>query len=106
MMPSWDSALAALGQRLDERGVRHSVNVAEQAAVLAGTYMVDVEVARLAGLLHDWCKDLGGSELLRQAEAYGIPITEADRSVPYLLHAPVAAAELERAFPGDTRGGT
>lgn len=100
MTPTWDNALAALGQRLDERGVRHSLNVAEMAARLAATYSVDVEVARIAGLLHDWCKDLDGAELIERAEAHGIPITEADRSVPYLLHAPVAAAELKQEFPG------
>lgn len=100
MTPSWEIALAALTERLDERGVRHSVSVASMAESLAETYSLDAEAARLAGLLHDWCKDMSGPELLGRAEALGIPVTEADRAVPYLLHAPVAAEELRHAFPG------
>jgi len=98
--PSWDTALEELGRRLGERGIRHSVNVADMAGHLAETYSVDVEAARLAGLLHDWCKDLDGSELMERAAEHGIPVTDADRAVPYLLHAPVGAVELRRAFPG------
>jgi len=74
--------------------------VAETAAHLAEVYSLDPESARLAGLLHDWCKDLDGSELFDRAEEYGIPVTDADRAVPYLLHAPVGAVELRLAFPG------
>jgi predicted HD superfamily hydrolase involved in NAD metabolism len=95
--PSWETALAALGERLDERGVRHSTGVAAMAERLARTYGLDVDSARLAGLLHDWCKDVSGEELLGRAEALGIPVTDADRAVPYLLHAPVAARELKDA---------
>jgi predicted HD superfamily hydrolase involved in NAD metabolism len=98
--PSWETALAALGERLDERGVRHSTGVAAMAERLARTYGLDVDSARLAGLLHDWCKDVSGEELLGRAEALGIPVTDADRAVPYLLHAPVAARELKDALPG------
>lgn len=103
MTPTYDVALTALGARLDERGVSHSVRVAVMAAHLAETYDLDTEEARLAGLLHDWCKNMTGPELLERAGILGIPVTDADRAVPYLLHAPVAAAALKRAFPGISR---
>ncbi len=99
MTALWDTARAALEGRLGQEGMRHSLGVAETAARLAETYGVDVEDARLAGLLHDWSKDASASELFAAAEAYGIAITEVDRAVPYLLHAPVAAAELRALLP-------
>jgi predicted HD superfamily hydrolase involved in NAD metabolism len=95
----WERALAALQQRLGAEGMRHSLGVAGTAARLAEVYGVDVESARLAGLLHDWSKDASASELFAAADAHGIAVTDVDRAVPYLLHAPVAAAELRTAMP-------
>ncbi len=100
MSALFDSALAMLRQRLGEAGLAHSLGVAQTAAHLAETYGVDVEDARLAGLLHDWSKDAGPEELLATAETLGIPVTDVDRAVPYLLHAPVAASEIRSALPG------
>ena len=54
----------------------------------------------LRGEFDDWCKDEHGSALLARAADLGIPVTDVDRAVPYLLHAPVAAAKLRMAFPG------
>ncbi len=70
---------------------------------LAEVYSLDAEKARLAGLLHDWCKDVSGADLIDRAVALGIPVSDVDRAVPYLLHAPVAAAELSVEFPGISR---
>ncbi len=103
MAPSWETALAALTERLDSRGVTHSVAVAAMAQRLAEVYSLDAEKARLAGLLHDWCKDVSGADLIDRAVALGIPVSDVDRAVPYLLHAPVAAAELSVEFPGISR---
>ncbi len=99
MSPLWDEALAAISQRLGPAGVRHSLGVAETAARLAETYGTDVDEARLAGLLHDWSKETSAGELLQSARTLGIPVTDVDRAVPYLLHAPVAAAEIRSALP-------
>ncbi|MCE5203676.1 MAG: bis(5'-nucleosyl)-tetraphosphatase (symmetrical) YqeK [Actinomycetia bacterium] len=100
MLPDWDTALAALGRRLGPKGVAHSVRVAETAAQIASAYGVDSEAARIAGLLHDWCKDVAGEELLQAAETRGLPVTDVDAAVPYLLHSAVGAEEVREAFPG------
>ncbi len=100
MSALWDTARAALTERLSESGIRHSLAVAETAGRLAEAYGVDIEDARLAGLLHDWSKDTGADELLAAADLLGIPVTDVDRAVPYLLHAPVGAVELTSVFPG------
>ncbi|MHB1340456.1 MAG: bis(5'-nucleosyl)-tetraphosphatase (symmetrical) YqeK [Coriobacteriia bacterium] len=100
MLPDWDIALAALGNRLGAKGVAHSVRVAETAGEIAASYGVDVQAARMAGLLHDWCKDTGDAELLDAAAARGIEVTSVDAAVPYLLHSAVGALEVSEAFPG------
>jgi predicted HD superfamily hydrolase involved in NAD metabolism len=99
MMALWDTALEAISGRIGEAGLRHSLGVAESAAELAEAYGVDRDEARLAGLLHDWAKDSSNDELLSAAIELGIPVTDVDLAVPYLLHAPVAAAEIRLALP-------
>lgn len=97
--PTFAEARAALAQRLTPKALGHCDRVAETAAELAGRFGVDVEEARLAGLLHDWGRDEGDAGLLAAAERYGIEVHDVDRAVPYLLHAEVSAVELHEAFP-------
>jgi predicted HD superfamily hydrolase involved in NAD metabolism len=76
------------------------VRVAETAASLAAVYGVDVERARLAGVLHDWHRETDRGELRERSERIGIVVSPVDEVVPYLLHGPLAAAELPAEFPG------
>jgi predicted HD superfamily hydrolase involved in NAD metabolism len=99
-VPSYDTAREALRRRLGARALAHSDAVAEAAAHLAGVYGVDVPSARLAGLLHDWCKEADHGELVAAAGRLGVTVTDADLARPYLLHGPVGAAELAACFPG------
>lgn len=96
---TYEEALAALEGRLSRGGMQHSIAVADEAARIAGVYDVDPDIARVAGLLHDWSRDITGPDLRASAQAHGIPITSVDEAVPYLLHAHVGAAELSEAFP-------
>ena len=100
MQPTFDELHDLARRRLTPSALGHSDRVAETASWLAGLYGVDVEDARVAGLLHDWHRDTSGSELERRARERGLPVTEADCAVPYLLHGPLAAAELARDVPG------
>jgi len=97
---TFDEALSAIRERLGERGARHSLRVAETAAALAETYEADIELARLAGLLHDWDRDRPRAELVDAARDSGLEMTPIDEAVPYLLHARTGAAGLASAFPG------
>lgn len=90
----------ALRARLSADTLGHCERVAETAARIAASYGVDVALARLAGLLHDWSKEQGGAELVSIARRRNVPLTDADLAVPYLLHAPVGAAEVRDALPG------
>jgi len=76
---------------------RHSLGVAETAADLAAIYRADEAKAYLAGLLHDYVKEVDPELLLEQAKHLKIsvdPVTWSERHK--LLHAPVGAALLEK----------
>lgn len=97
---TYDRASQALRSRLGDASFAHSERVATTAADLAVAYGVDSDQARLAGLLHDWDRELSAEELTAAANASGIEVTPADESLPYLLHARTAVASLEQALPG------
>lgn len=99
MSVAYEHALEALKARLGDSALRHSIAVANTAAELAEAYDCDVAEARLAGLLHDWSKGASDDELLGAARELGVPVTDVDVDVPYLLHAPVGAALLRREMP-------
>ncbi|MDR2108911.1 MAG: HDIG domain-containing protein, partial [Coriobacteriales bacterium] len=64
-----------LEQRLSEYRLLHSISVAETAVAMARRYDVDVDQAQIAGLLHDWDKNLSDEELLERATKWGIQLT-------------------------------
>lgn len=99
MAVTFEEARRMLGERLGERSLGHSLRVAEFAERMARIYAVDVEQARLAGLLHDWDRDRTPEELVADAERLGLPITDVDRARPYLLHASTGAAGIAEVFP-------
>jgi predicted HD superfamily hydrolase involved in NAD metabolism len=95
----FEDARAAVRARLGEKASAHSERVAQAASDLAAAYGVDAGLARLAGLLHDWDRELSADELVSAAREAAIVMTPADAAVPYLLHARTAAAQLGRAMP-------
>ena len=75
------------------------MRVATTAADLAATYRVDVDLARLAGVLHDWDRNRSHGELVDAARGDGLEMTPTDEAVPYLLHARTGAAGIAEEFP-------
>ncbi len=53
----FDAIERALAARLSDAAFAHSVRTAETAENLAAVYGVDPELARVAGLLHDWDRE-------------------------------------------------
>ncbi|QGP92459.1 HD domain protein [Neomoorella glycerini] len=88
--------LQLLAARLPAGRYRHSLGVADTAAGLAVKNGVDPEQARLAGLLHDYARDLPPEKLLDLAGAAGLITCDLERRLPVLLHGPVGALLLER----------
>jgi predicted HD superfamily hydrolase involved in NAD metabolism len=65
----------------------HTLGVAYTAACLAMRYGCNAENAELAGLLHDCAKQYDNETLLKKCIKHHIPVSEAERKNPSLLHA-------------------
>ena len=84
--------------RLSEKRREHSRRVAAEAAELARRFGAAPEAAAIAGLLHDYCRDLTDAETLAAAARYGLEVGLVEARRPKnILHGPVAAAELAAA---------
>ena len=81
---------------LSEKTHMHCIATAYYMEELAGLVPLDPDEAWIAGLLHDICKARDEASLLASAQEYGIPINEAQRQKPKLLHGPVAAEKCRR----------
>jgi len=94
----YDAVLAQLAGRLGAKNLAHSVRVADTSAKLAALYGVDVSQARLAGLVHDWDRELGHERLVAAARDRGISVNPTELDSPYLLHARTGARAVREAF--------
>jgi len=84
-----------IAARLSERRRAHAHRVAEEAVALARRFGASPEEAELAGLLHDYCRELSDEETVAACVRHGIPVGPVEARRPkHILHGPVAAAEL------------
>ncbi len=90
-----DRALELIKARLSSKRFQHSVQVANTAVRMARRYGLDESRANLAGLLHDYARDLPADKLLEIAEENHLVFHQVERSLPDLLHGPVGAFLLE-----------
>ena len=102
-MPEFNIPRAAeyldlLEDRLPSKTFKHVVSVARHMASFAARAGITEEQAVTAGLLHDLCKPMKGTELTAKANEYGIPLIALYREYPGLLHGPVGAGEAKRLF--------
>ncbi|MCM0758307.1 bis(5'-nucleosyl)-tetraphosphatase (symmetrical) YqeK [Sporomusa sphaeroides DSM 2875] len=87
----YNQVMDKLSQVLSAKRFQHSLGVSQTAGKLAGRFGVDVQTARLAGLLHDCARNISSDSLLQKAEAFAIVMNDVERCQPVLLHAPVGA---------------
>lgn len=90
--------LVILTKELRPARFRHSRDVSRTAVRLAECWDVDVEKARLAGILHDCTRNLKGEELLACARNNGMQLSDIEILQPALIHAPLGAILAERRF--------
>ncbi len=83
-------------KRLTPARFYHVLAVRDCAVRLAGRHGGSKEEAELAGILHDYARDLPEAELLRLGEEEGLITCEVERQVPLLLHGPVGACLVRR----------
>ena len=75
----------------EQKGLRfqHTLGVAYTAAALALRWDVDMDRARLAGLLHDCAKCLSDKKKLEICEEQQLEVSDFEKEHPVLLHAKV-----------------
>jgi predicted HD superfamily hydrolase involved in NAD metabolism len=66
---------------------------------MAEQYGMDTEPARLAGLLHDWDKNLTDEQLFERVREFGIELEPRMEDMAVLLHALTGAVAVKREFP-------
>ena len=71
----------------DENRYEHTLGVAYTAAALAMRYGCDLRSAEIAGLLHDCAKCMDNAKKIQICEKHNIPVNDAERKNPFLLHA-------------------
>lgn len=86
--------------RVRPKRFNHILGVADMAGRLAESYGVDVDKARLAGILHDWDKGYDDPGIQARANQLGMDVDPfVLREMPRVLHGNTAAVALSREFP-------
>ena len=80
-----------LKQILSEKRYNHSIGVMEMAGELAKIYGVDIEMAKLAGLLHDNAKEMSKEDILEYIKQNNIQINEFEKFNLPILHGKIGA---------------
>ena len=80
-----------LKETLSERRYEHSIGVMEMAGELAKIYGVDIETAKIAGLLHDNAKEIPDDGMLKYVEKNKIEINEFEKNNIKILHGKIGS---------------
>lgn len=81
-----DYYLNLVKNRMSEKRFVHSVNVSATAFELAKLYEADEEKAKLAGILHDCCKEIPKEEMLQIIIDGGIILDDIEKNSDKLWH--------------------
>lgn len=87
-----------LKEVLSEKRYKHSVGVMKKAGELAKIYNVDIEKAKIVGLLHDMAKEMSFDEYKEYASNNHIELEEDDIKVVAVLHAKIGAHMCKEKF--------
>jgi predicted HD superfamily hydrolase involved in NAD metabolism len=80
-----------LQAKLQGKRFRHSLGVSETAVKLAIKYGVNIESARIAGLVHDCGKNMSDEQLIEVAKEHEVQVDEIHFRNPSLLHGVVGS---------------
>lgn len=87
-----------LKNKLSEKRYYHSICVMEMCEKLAKHYNVNIEEARLVGLMHDIAKELPPQEKIDYSYKNNLPVNNVELSAPSLLHAKIGADMCKKLF--------
>lgn len=95
---TYEAMREQLASRLKPTRYEHSLGVSETAVFLAQRFGVDVEQARVAGLLHDCARQYPNEEMVQEAARRGIVIGSVEAAMPLLLHAYIGAYLIQEDY--------
>ena len=81
----------ALKKELDKERYQHTLSVAFTSCSLAMRYGADMDLAYIAGLLHDCAKNIPDDDRVKLCEKWGLPVNKTEKRNPTLLHAKMGA---------------
>ncbi|MDO5695661.1 MAG: bis(5'-nucleosyl)-tetraphosphatase (symmetrical) YqeK [Eubacteriales bacterium] len=87
-----------LKRRLSKKRYIHSLSVAYTAAALAMVHDVNPEDAIMAGLLHDYAKNISHEEQLAYCDKHRIELSAYERRNPQIIHGKVGALMIMRRY--------
>ena len=87
----WNKIKNKLKKELDANRFEHTQGVMYTASCLAMAHGIDMERARIAGLLHDCAKCLSNEKKISICKKHDLPINPAEEKNPFLLHAKVGS---------------
>lgn len=83
---------------LDADRVKHSISVSYISSALAMAHGADIEKALLAGLLHDYAKNISYIDQIEFCKIHQIELTEYEKSNPCVIHGKVGALIVMKKF--------
>lgn len=95
---NWKEIEDRLKSTLDDKRYRHTLGVSYTSAAIAMAHSMNVEKARLAGLLHDCAKKIPSEERLIMCAENGIEVTEIERKNTSLLHSKLGVYIADRDY--------
>lgn len=93
-----DCIKKTLHNQQDGARYEHTLGVVETAVSLAKQYGADEDKARLAALLHDVAKPISADKKIKLCHENHLPISEAERANPSLLHAKLGACIAKETY--------
>lgn len=90
-----------LKMKLSEHRYIHSIGVMEKAGELAEYYGLDINKARIMGLVHDIAKQMSKEEIKEYVEEHGIELDEIEMLNTSLIHAKIGADICKREYNFD-----
>ena len=84
--------------KIHAKRYEHTLGVEYTCCSLAMRYDIDMDQARIAGLLHDCAKCMTGTALLTACREYHLPVSKEEEQFPELLHAKVGAYLAQKEY--------
>lgn len=87
-----------LQANLKPKRYAHCLGVMDTAILLAKRFNVDEKKAAIAGLLHDCAREFETKDLIAECEKRHLYITDIERQLPILMHAPLGTAVAKEKY--------